>query len=143
MQKSKAVMVTLLLAGGALASLGALAPAQSAHDHSVLVVRGAQILPITAPRIAQGVLVIKDGKIVAVGAVGKVQIPAGAIIQDASGKIIMPGIVDSHSHIGHRSGGPEYPHGERRRHYHRKHHARQRQCDGRPDGLCQIARFHH
>src|SRR5277367_305451 len=97
MQKSKSVVVALLLAGGALVSL---APAQSGHDQSVLVVQGAQILPITAPPIAQGVLVIKGGKIVAIGAVGTVQIPAGATIQDATGKIIMPGIVDSHSHIG-------------------------------------------
>jgi imidazolonepropionase-like amidohydrolase len=66
----------------------------------VLVVQGARILPITTPPIAQGVLVIKGGKIVAVGEAGKVQIPAGARIQDATGKVIMPGIVDSHSHIG-------------------------------------------
>jgi imidazolonepropionase-like amidohydrolase len=76
------------------------AAAQSAHDENVLVVQGARILPITTPPIAQGVLVIKGGKIVAVGEAGKVQIPAGARIQDATGKVIMPGIVDSHSHIG-------------------------------------------
>ena len=100
MQKCKAVLVTLLLAGGGLASLVSLAPAQSAHDQGVLVVRGAQILPITGPPIAQGILVVKGGKIVAIGAAGLVQIPAGATIEDATGKIIMPGIVDSHSHIG-------------------------------------------
>ena len=100
MQKSKAVLVTLLLAGGGLASFVSLAPAQSAHDQGVLVVRGAQILPITGSPIAQGILVVKGGKIVAIGAAGQVQIPAGATIQDATGKIIMPGIVDSHSHIG-------------------------------------------
>jgi imidazolonepropionase-like amidohydrolase len=77
-----------------------LAAAQSAHDENVLVVQGARILPITAPPIAQGVLVVKGGKIVAVGEAGKVQIPTGARVQDATGKVIMPGIVDSHSHIG-------------------------------------------
>jgi len=88
------------LLGGLLASFISLAPAQSAQDQSVLVVRGARILPITSPPIAQGVLVIQGGKIVAVGEAGKVSIPAGARIQDAGGKVIMPGIVDSHSHIG-------------------------------------------
>ena len=88
MQKSKAVLVTLLLTGGGLASLVSLAPAQSAHDQGVLVVRGAQILPITGPPIAQGILVVKGGKIVAIGAAGQLQIPAGATIQDATGKII-------------------------------------------------------
>ena len=93
MRKSKAVL--LLLAG-----LVSVASAQSPHDQSVLVLQGAQILPISGPPIAQGVLVVKGGKIVAIGAAGQVQIPAGATIQDATGKVIMPGIVDSHSHIG-------------------------------------------
>ena len=90
----------LLLWGGLLTFFVSVAAAQSAHDENVLVVQGARILPITTPPIAQGVLVIKGGKIVAVGEAGKVQIPAGARIQDATGKVIMPGIVDSHSHIG-------------------------------------------
>ncbi len=91
-------MAALLLAG-----LACGAPAQSTHpptDQTVLVIRGARILPITGPPIAQGVLVVKGGKIAAVGAVGQVAIPAGAKIQDASGSVVMPGIVDSHSHIG-------------------------------------------
>src|ERR1700735_3142540 len=90
----------MLLWGGLLAFAVSLAAAQSAHDENVLGVQGARILPITAPPIAQGVLVIKGGKTVAVGEAGKVAIPAGARVQDAAGKVIMPGIVDSHSHIG-------------------------------------------
>jgi imidazolonepropionase-like amidohydrolase len=100
MQRRKTAAVALLLLGGVLASLLSLAPAQTAHDQIVLVLRGARILPITAPPIAQGVLVIQGGKIVAVGEAGKVSIPPGATIQDVAGKVIMPGIVDSHSHIG-------------------------------------------
>jgi imidazolonepropionase-like amidohydrolase len=98
MRRNKAI--GMLFSGGLLALLISQASAQSAHDENVLVVQGARILPITSPGIAQGVLVIKGGKIVAVGEAGKVQIPAGATIQDATGKVIMPGIVDSHSHIG-------------------------------------------
>jgi imidazolonepropionase-like amidohydrolase len=94
MQTSRFAAVTLLFSACILAS------AQSARDENVLVVQGARILPITAPPIAQGVLVIKGGKIIAVGEMGNVQVPAGARIQDATGKVIMPGIVDSHSHIG-------------------------------------------
>jgi imidazolonepropionase-like amidohydrolase len=89
-----------LLWGGLLALFVSQAPAQSVHDENVLVLQGARILPITAPPIAAGILVVKGGKIVAVGEAGKVQIPAGARVQDATGKVIMPGIVDSHSHIG-------------------------------------------
>ncbi|WP_205689456.1 amidohydrolase family protein [Aurantiacibacter odishensis] len=52
--------------------------------------------------IENGTLVIQDGEIVAVGA--DVTIPAGAQVRDASGMVIMPGTVDTHSHIGQVSG---------------------------------------
>jgi imidazolonepropionase-like amidohydrolase len=65
-----------------------------------LVVRGAEIYPVSGPPIPHGVLVVANGKIVAVGEEGKIAIPAGAKIHDANGKVLMPGIVDSHSHIG-------------------------------------------
>jgi imidazolonepropionase-like amidohydrolase len=66
---------------------------------------GARIIPIAGPEIPNGVLVVQGGKIVAVGAAGAVTVPAGAQRVDASGKVIMPGIVDSHSHIGQGDGG--------------------------------------
>jgi imidazolonepropionase-like amidohydrolase len=73
---------------------------QEATTHVTLVVRGAEIYPISGPPIAHGILVVANGKIVAAGEEGKITIPAGAMIQDAAGKVLMPGIVDSHSHIG-------------------------------------------
>lgn len=66
---------------------------------------GAHIIPIAGNEISNGVLVVQNGKIVAVGATGSVTIPAGAKRVDATGKVIMPGIVDSHSHIGSVEGG--------------------------------------
>jgi imidazolonepropionase-like amidohydrolase len=69
------------------------------------VFQGAQIIPLAGEPIAQGVLVVAGGKIVAVGAVGAVTLPAGAEIHDVTGKVLMPGLVDSHSHAGAGSGG--------------------------------------
>jgi imidazolonepropionase-like amidohydrolase len=66
---------------------------------------GAQIIPINGQPIANGVLVVHQGKIIAVGASGSTQIPADAERHNLSGKVIMPGLVDSHSHIGGGSGG--------------------------------------
>jgi imidazolonepropionase-like amidohydrolase len=66
---------------------------------------GARLIPISGPEIDRGVLVIADGKIVAAGREGSVQIPANATRVDAAGKVIMPGLVDSHSHIGEPEGG--------------------------------------
>ncbi|MGB3794825.1 MAG: hypothetical protein WA957_00790, partial [Alteraurantiacibacter sp.] len=52
--------------------------------------------------IENATLVIRDGEIVAVGA--GVNIPANADRRDASDMVIMPGIVDTHSHIGQVTG---------------------------------------
>jgi imidazolonepropionase-like amidohydrolase len=65
---------------------------------------GATVIPVSGPAIPDGVLVVHRGKIVAVGARGSVRIPADARTIDAAGKFIMPGLVDSHSHIGGGAG---------------------------------------
>lgn len=69
--------------------------------------RGARILPITGPAIPTGTLVVHEGRIMAVGGMDEVQIPTGAEIHDVSGKVIMPGLVDTHSHIGGIDWGDE------------------------------------
>jgi imidazolonepropionase-like amidohydrolase len=66
---------------------------------------GARILPVAGEPIEDGVLIIDAGKIVAVGSRGKVRVPADAEVIDVSGKLIIPGLVDTHSHIGEVSGG--------------------------------------
>ena len=68
------------------------------------VFRGAQIIPIEGEPIENGVLIIENGKITAVGG-SNTRVPRGAEIHDVSGKVIMPGLVDTHSHIGEGSGG--------------------------------------
>ena len=65
---------------------------------------GATIIPISGPAISDGVLVVHRGKVVAVGPRTSVRIPPDAQSVEASGKVIMPGLVDSHSHIGGGAG---------------------------------------
>jgi imidazolonepropionase-like amidohydrolase len=64
---------------------------------------GARIIPIAGPEIPDGVLVVQNGKILAVGPSASTRIPPDAQQQDLHGRVVMPGLVDSHSHIG----GPE------------------------------------
>ena len=66
--------------------------------------KGALIYPINGTPIQNGTLIVQDGKIIAVGD-ANTKIPADAIITDAKGKVIMPGIVDTHSHLGGPEGG--------------------------------------
>lgn len=65
---------------------------------------GALVIPIAGDPIEGGVVVVEGGRITAVGGPGT-RIPAGATTVDASGKVIMPGLVDTHSHVGGPSGG--------------------------------------
>jgi imidazolonepropionase-like amidohydrolase len=73
-----------------------LAVAQSAPHHDV-VIKNATVMTATHGNIKNGSILIKDGKIVAVGET--VNAPASATVIDAQGKYVTPGIVDSHSHI--------------------------------------------
>ncbi len=66
---------------------------------------GGRIIPITGAPIENGVLVVQGGKIVAVGSRASTTIPPGATVVDVTGKVLMPGLVDSHSHIGEPQGG--------------------------------------
>lgn len=69
------------------------------------VYSGATLLPVASPPVEDGVLVIQGGEIVAVGAEGEVEIPDDAEVHDVSDRVVMPGLVDTHSHIGGGSGG--------------------------------------
>lgn len=66
---------------------------------------GARIFPVAGPVIENGTLVAQGGKILAVGPAGSVRIPDGAERREVRGKAIIPGLVDTHSHIGDGDGG--------------------------------------
>lgn len=78
----------------------ALVSMSQAAAAEVTVLTGATLLPITSEPIDNGTLVIRNGKIEAIGAAGTVAIPGDAELIDLTGKVIMPGIVDTHSHLG-------------------------------------------
>ena len=69
----------------------AAAPLMAAEQ--VIVVKAGRILPISGEPIRNGVIVIQDGKIAAVGS--EVAIPADAEIVDVSNGVAMPGLVDA------------------------------------------------
>jgi len=61
-----------------------------------LVLKGGTVLTMTNGTIKNGTIVIRNGKITAIGR--DVLIPAGIKVIDTSGKYIMPGIIDTHVH---------------------------------------------
>jgi imidazolonepropionase-like amidohydrolase len=74
-----------------------------AQDNPVAF-KGALIYPVTGSPIEKGILIVQKGKILAIGD-ASLPIPAHAQVVDASNKVIIPGIVDTHSHIGSPEGG--------------------------------------
>ncbi|REL38446.1 amidohydrolase [Rhodohalobacter sp. SW132] len=67
--------------------------------------QGAEIITVAGDPIPNGTLIIQDGEITSVGPSASITIPSGAEIIDVTGRVIMPGLVDSHSHIGEGDGG--------------------------------------
>src|SRR5579871_772391 len=66
--------------------------------------KGALIYTASGNPINNGVLIVQNGKIIAVGD-ASTSIPPDAQVIDATNKVIIPGIVDTHSHIGGPAGG--------------------------------------
>ncbi|MGI8671876.1 MAG: amidohydrolase family protein [Luteitalea sp.] len=88
---------------GFAALAASLSAAPVAAQDQPLAFVNARILTAAGADIANGTLVVHKGRIVAVGA--SAQVPADAVRVEARGKTIMPGLVDTHSHIGGGSGG--------------------------------------
>ena len=66
---------------------------------------GARIIDRTgAAAVENGVLVVRDGRIEAVGASDSVNVPADAEQIDVSGRTIMPGMVNAHGHVNNIQG---------------------------------------
>jgi imidazolonepropionase-like amidohydrolase len=62
------------------------------------VIRNATIMTAAGPTLRNAAILMRDGKIVAVGAT--VDAPADAAVIDGAGKYVTPGIIDTHSHLG-------------------------------------------
>jgi imidazolonepropionase-like amidohydrolase len=92
---------TLALAGIALALFATPTslPAQPSQPQ-VIAISGGKLLTVSHGTIENGVLVIADGKIAALGEAGKVKIPSGATVVDAKGMTVYPGLIDPESNFG-------------------------------------------
>jgi imidazolonepropionase-like amidohydrolase len=74
----------------------ATAPAQQKPT----VLKGGKVLTVSHGTIENGVLVMQNGKITAVGAANSVKIPKDARVIDTTGMTIYPGLIDSEDNLG-------------------------------------------
>ena len=62
------------------------------------LIRNATILTAAGPLIKGGAILLEGGRIAAVGT--DIPAPAGAVVIDAAGRYVTPGLIDTHSHAG-------------------------------------------
>jgi imidazolonepropionase-like amidohydrolase len=85
-------MILRIVTVGAAVSILSLHVSAQSQPPSVVALTHAKIFTLAGPAIENGTLVIRDGKIAAVGA--NVEVPAGAQVIDAKGLQIYPGLFD-------------------------------------------------
>lgn len=81
-----------------LLCLLAVAMSPAAADAQDVVVRGGIVHTLEGPPITDGVVVVRDGKIAAVGPASEVAIAEGATVLEAA--VVTPGLIDAHSVVG-------------------------------------------
>ncbi|XZE20634.1 amidohydrolase family protein [Pirellulaceae bacterium SH449] len=89
-------MKAFALAIGSFASLWGMSEGALGNDTLALV--GAKIITLAGDPIEKGTIIVRDGKIEAVGA--DVKVPLEAKVIDVSGQVVMPGFVDPHTSEG-------------------------------------------
>src|SRR5437667_9855209 len=63
-----------------------------------IAITGGTVYPVSGPKLANASVLIRDGRIVAVGT--SVSIPPGVTRIDASGKWVTPGLIDGAGQLG-------------------------------------------
>ena len=69
-----------------------------ARPAPVTAIVGATVHTGNGATISNATVLMQDGQIAAVGA--GIEVPSGAVIIDGAGKVVTPGIIDNHSHLG-------------------------------------------
>ncbi len=78
---------------------------EKVSEQKARVFVGARIIDGTGSTpIENGVLLVEDGKISKVGPQNAVEIPEGTEIIDLSGKTVIPGLINTHGHVGDTKG---------------------------------------
>jgi imidazolonepropionase-like amidohydrolase len=91
------VFCLALAAAGAPAGAAA-TPAGGPRVAKPLAIADATILTVSGPALKNATIVLRDGKITSVGL--NVDIPKDAEVIRGKGMYVMPGLIDTHSHIG-------------------------------------------
>ncbi|MFZ0884142.1 MAG: amidohydrolase [Candidatus Acidiferrales bacterium] len=93
----RANLLKVALACAAAVVIAAAPVATRAQNPGTILIQNATVMTVTHGNIEHGSILIRDGKIAAVGT--DLKAPEGAAVIDATGQYVIPGIIDCHSHI--------------------------------------------
>ena len=65
-----------------------------------VAITGGYVVPVDGEPVDGGTVLVRDGRIVAVGTAADVDVPDGVTEVDASGCWVLPGFLESHAHMG-------------------------------------------
>jgi len=92
--RKPAVLILLLLQAPLALAQSSLQPAEP-----VAIVGGMLLDGYEAEAIHHSAVVFEDGRIVAAGPAHEIRIPENAVVIDAGGRTVMPGLIDAHVHV--------------------------------------------
>jgi hypothetical protein len=93
-----AVALASVLGHGARAQAAAWTPLSP----EVVVFRNVSVVPMTRDTVlVEQTVVVRDGRIRAIGKAASTSIPAGARVVDGTGRWLMPGLTDAHVHLAY------------------------------------------
>jgi imidazolonepropionase-like amidohydrolase len=72
----------------------------TATAQSAVVIRNVTVIPITGIRpLYRQAVMVREGRIAAIGPTASVRAPAGATVIDGTGKYLIPGLFEMHAHM--------------------------------------------
>src|SRR5690606_31535537 len=95
---NKSILILTILTLHLLTSCGG---ERAEEASAVTAFVGATIFDGTGETLIEdGVMLVREGRVVSVGAAGQVDVPDDAEVIDVKGKWIIPGLINAHGHVG-------------------------------------------
>ena len=97
-------LAAIVLTGAVLRA----SPARAAEPP--VAFRNVTVIPMDRERVETGqTVLVRDDRIVAIGAADEISIPDDATVVDGKGRFLLPGLTDAHVHIADLHGQPRHP----------------------------------